>query len=81
MLLTTFSTEPYRFINNNHDPTSYSYSDRYSKSGQNFQGKMVQADHFFPGILVPQTMDQNFRDRSTVDYCSISETVVLHFSQ
>jgi len=38
MLLTTFSSALNRilFVINNRDQTSYSYSDRYSKSGPNF---------------------------------------------
>ena len=49
MLLTTFSTEPYSFINSNCDQTSYSYLDHYSKSRPNFTGTIC------PGMLVPWT--------------------------
>ena len=72
MLLTTFSTEPYTFVNNNCDQTSYSYSDHYSKSGPNFLGKNGPGGPFFLEFWSPGPIfspDQNFRDRSSRDMC------------
>jgi len=42
------------FVNNNHDQTSYSYLDRYSKSGPNFSGENGPGRPFFLEFWSPR---------------------------
>jgi len=68
MPLTTFSTEPYSFINGNCDQTSYSYSDHYSKSRPNFTGENGPGGPFILEYWSPEPLfspDQNFCDSTT----------------
>jgi len=75
MLLTTFSTEP--FVNNNRDQTSYSYSDRYSKSGPKIFGRKWSGWTIFPGIFGPP--DQFFhRTKISVTALFCQPGVVSH---